>query len=93
MNFLEALKSGKPFKRINEKQWRNWTNGVHLMSKEMYLAEDWEIQELKITISKSQLLDALNTASPHTTYYDHGLKMDTVYRDISLYTLLNKLGF
>lgn len=55
MNIIEAARSGKPFKRRHwEYTWqdgyvRGLRNGI-----EDFLADDWEIEEKRVTISESE---------------------------------------
>lgn len=61
MNIIEAIKSGRVFKRPKSKQ----LNKIELDSEDYYtilikdlIAEDWEIEEEKIEITKDQLKKA-----------------------------------
>lgn len=57
MTLIEAVRSGKPFRR------KCWSQGYHVLdiyktiacSLEDILADDWEIQEEKIEITERQL--------------------------------------
>ena len=67
MNLIEAIQSGKPFRRQGH-EWRkgpemneNVNLGI-LLSYEDIIAEDWEIKEQTVTITKSQFFDALDWA-------------------------------
>lgn len=53
MNLIEAIKSGKPFRRPG----RDWT--PRLFSPADVLADDWEIQEPTVTITRAQLNQAV----------------------------------
>ncbi len=70
MNLIEAIKSGMPFKRLN---WQVWTSyyGTHITQPGLtqgarqahlcyddILANDWEIQEMSVTITSSQFWKA-----------------------------------
>jgi hypothetical protein len=63
MNLIEAVRSGKPFKR---KIWNNpsfypsFELAVNELSSSDILADDWEIQEEKIEITRKQLRLAYN---------------------------------
>jgi len=62
LNFLEAIKSGKPSRR------KFWPKEEFININQDYitfhitdlLADDWEIDEPKITITRSQLAEAWN---------------------------------
>lgn len=73
MNIIEAVKSGKRFRRKSVPYvWHSedkfyclpglqatglWST-EHTLSKEDLTADDWEIEEKKVEITKSQLTDA-----------------------------------
>lgn len=48
MNFLDALKSGKRFRRKGEKNW----NDNKLFHD--FMTEDWEVEENAVTITESE---------------------------------------
>ena len=51
MDLISAVKSGKRFKR---KQILCWTSSALTVDREDILADDWEIEEEKITITKEE---------------------------------------
>lgn len=64
MNIIEAMKSGKPFKR------RGWDDYIFIddayflknpdsLKKEFLLADDWEVQEPQCTISQKEFWQAV----------------------------------
>lgn len=60
MTLIEAIKSGRPFRRKNswgETPWRNAKDGAFIADE--LLADDWEIQEPTVTISRALLFEAL----------------------------------
>ena len=74
MNFLEAYKSGKPFKRKNEPYKKHFCNvlteakriqyfdgseSFTMLSIEDILAEDWEVKENQVSLTYSQFLNAV----------------------------------
>lgn len=78
MNFLEAIRSGKRFKRRHTEDWLSCENDtrsilfpdgnemdVHHPSNwdSIMFCDDWEVEEDMITISRKQLHTALNTSS------------------------------
>ncbi len=58
MNIIDAVKSGKKFRRPG---WQNWHDDKYhyAYSAEELLANDWQI-DLSITISKYQFYDAFD---------------------------------
>lgn len=79
MTLQEAIKSGKRFKRLCEtpRSWR--TTGRYgiqysteridiVLSTDDILAEDWEVEEKKIEITKSQLLKAIDVLLHKATF-------------------------
>lgn len=76
MNFLEALKTGRPFRRPT---WDTWMSGTHRVwssqalfslalqtedgqvlsfSREELVAEDWEVKEPGVLITRNEFLKA-----------------------------------
>lgn len=76
MNLIEAIKSGRPFRRAHWEAgefavlWETHTNGLGVMfGKDWYAfrgsdltADDYELQEQTVTITRSQLEAALKDA-------------------------------
>lgn len=57
MNIIEAINSGRPYKRRHNLSWHySSENNAHC--KEDIIADDWQIQEECITISESQFNEA-----------------------------------
>ncbi len=67
MNLIEALKTGKRFTRkswtesLGKTVWMSSVDGCNLLKKDI-LADDWEVEDEKVTITKSQLYSALHKA-------------------------------
>lgn len=69
MTIIEAIKSGKPFRRKGEKNWYGNSPDAakmfHIESMNVFchyasiIADDWEVEEKKIEITHSQLLKAI----------------------------------
>lgn len=66
MNLIEAIRSGKQYRRIGDTEWRT---AAHLHDKTgayyQYvdiLADDWEIEEKRVSISEAMLLEAWQKA-------------------------------
>ena len=65
MNIIEAVKSGKPFRRKDwDKTVRTFPNNedramMYQIGKHDILADDWEIKEEKIELTKDQIKKAL----------------------------------
>ncbi len=85
MNIIEAIKSGKPFKR---KEWSTYykSSGYKIQSignqtdmlvieKDM-IADDWEIQEKTITITESQFDELWNK------YLDKSFSKDLLKKEL-----------
>jgi len=100
MNLLEALKSGRPFRRKGYGTW--WLNDdsgkIFGMSKEDMLG-DYEVQEPGVTITRTQFFEAAAAAikehavgSGYEPSFDHGvLSLESLAR-LSLGRLAKKLG-
>jgi hypothetical protein len=65
MNIIEAVKSGKRFRRIGWTRWypddtvgNNIVDETPSCSKEDILATDWEIEERKVEITESEFENA-----------------------------------
>ncbi len=70
MTLIDAIKSGKRFRRVNAADWLHYTHGLQWPdhggcrapnSIEM-LADDWEIEEPTVTINRAQFDQAFNKA-------------------------------
>jgi len=88
MNIIEAVKSGRPFKRkawdiLGE--WMAADSWSKAFLKADILAEDWEIHESTITITSAQFWDAAKAACPR-------LVLDGVLVSSEFIALANKLG-
>jgi hypothetical protein len=60
MNIIDAVKSGKRFKRKTHFLWNdNHPDTIYGFSYISILATDWEIEELKIQITEKELDQAL----------------------------------
>lgn len=62
MNIIEAIKSGRPFKRKNSKSWF-FTNGIYSYSNDDIVADDWEVESPSVTIKRQQFYEAWAMAS------------------------------
>lgn len=62
MNLIEAVKSGRPFRRVAwlKTDYRNPDSWSQSFLKQDILADDWEIQEPTVTITRSQFWEAVN---------------------------------
>lgn len=60
MNFIEAVKSGKPFKRPNFTFYLRPEYDIQQFSfkREDFLADDWVVEEKEVTITTSQFTAA-----------------------------------
>jgi hypothetical protein len=59
MNIIDAVKSGKPYKRRHHGCWFDKTN--HWRGDDI-LATDWEIEERKIEITENEFEEAFRQA-------------------------------
>lgn len=57
MTIQEAVKSGKKYKRAKNSDWL-YPNTPYLVSLEGILATDWEIEEEKIELTRTQVIEA-----------------------------------
>ncbi len=62
MNLIEAVKSGKRFRRKDHWGWVDLETVVIGIAKSDILATDWEIEERKIEITESELEAALEAS-------------------------------
>lgn len=56
MNLIDAIKSGKPFRRPDQPWYGGMPNSFRVVD---ILADDWEIQEPTVTITASQFWEAI----------------------------------
>lgn len=82
MNLIEALKSKKPLRQKNGGLWIYPLTSNIIFNIKQILADDWEIQEEKIEITKSQLIEALRKD------YPSNFILPSTYEEIA-----RKLGF
>ena len=61
MNIIEAIKSGKRFKRKSEIAWMSGDQLYNYVKADI-IADDWEVEERKVTITRDQLYAALTKA-------------------------------
>lgn len=60
MNIIEAIKSGRRFRRKYEKNWYSPISdnypmiNISAISRENFLADDWEIEGKTVTITREQ---------------------------------------
>lgn len=87
MNLIDAIKSGKRFKR------REWSEYIELKygidtyiaySAESIIAEDWEVEEKKIEITESQLLEAWQKAIMINEFNANYERFETLKRELGL---------
>lgn len=99
MNIIEAIKSGRPFRR---QQFTNWYTGIGMgdllaldrdyrypLCEADLLADDWEIQERKVEITARQFVEACDEVL--TQLYDRRIAREPFDWEILL-GLLEKLG-
>ena len=80
MNILQAIDSGKSFKRKGSKTWNgNHPEYTYDFTYQDLLATDWEIEERKIEITESEFDAAISGVSQK--------------HDSSLYSILHDLKY
>lgn len=91
MTFIEAVKSGKNFHRPGYSWFRNLPYMFFNVSREDLLAEDWEVEELKLEITETQFWEAIREG-----YLAEGVKRTITSLHnvpICIETVAVKLGF
>jgi len=60
MDIIEAIKSGKKYRRIGEKHWYETAPDFshYAFSTRDVLSDDWEIEQTSVTITRQQFDDA-----------------------------------
>ena len=82
MNLIEAIKSGKRFKRPHwDIYYSNQMEEELQLSIEELLAEDWEVEEKQVTITLSQFTRAWNRA---LTSGNEPLVYDSIVKELGL---------
>lgn len=66
MNFIDALKSGRPFRREGWADWYDRDEVQNLEADDM-LQEDWEVLEAEVTLTKAQVDAHLQNAQKGLT--------------------------
>lgn len=58
MNLIEAIKSGKKYKRIGDREWKEASCTDHKTGCYYHyldlIADDWEVEERPVTVTSSQ---------------------------------------
>lgn len=77
MNLIDALKSGRPFRR---QEWVGWVDlkEERLFSAYEIVADDWEIQEPTVTITEAKLVDAVKTTASWLELYQPAQKTKAI---------------
>ena len=61
MNIIDAIKSGKPFKRRLMESWFIPKEGGSFTATNYdFLADDWEIEEPKVEVTATQIREAVS---------------------------------
>lgn len=72
MTIQEAINSGKPIRRKSDKFWIDYNfHQRFYINVEEILADDWEIEEEKIEITRSQLNAALGSYVFHASIIEN----------------------
>ena len=61
MNIIEAVKSGRDFRRKNTDLWYSNNDSPYKITKEDLLAEDWELEVAPVVITREQFNAAWET--------------------------------
>lgn len=78
MNILDAIESGKPFKRPIMSNWHTIQmvdDGSSNFGSIHLIAKDWEVKEEKITISLNEFTDMILYAASKNVSYNEVFKM------------------
>lgn len=97
MKLEEAIKSGKPFRRLDCDSyiecdsygmfsWSNGFMGIVRLDKEDVLADDWEIEEEKLELTKEEIKEAYIITN--LELYGQRIDTNTFYK-----AFIEKLGF
>lgn len=73
MNIIDAIKSGKRFRRpLTAFFWDYSKESINCFKKEDILADDWIIEEPAISLTESQIRGALDrTYTPYDSYREY----------------------
>lgn len=99
MNYLDALKSSLPYRR---KCWRDgrWREAIHYDSNwkicytetlQDLIADDWEIQEPSVPLSRSQFWEAYGTALKSIHLTMNIIPTETRLMDDVLWRMTNQI--
>lgn len=92
MTLIEALKSGRNYKRQGDKLWHTLENDYRF-TKEDILADNWVVEEPTITITKSELIKAyVDTLKGVSNYTFNDRSVDIFANSQILQDFLKKLG-
>lgn len=83
MNIIDAIRTGKRFRRANVTDVWFLSTTPHHFSVEDVLADDWEIEEQTVTVTRTQILAAL-----YSSHFGQHRPYEDPYEAI-----LNRLGF
>lgn len=83
MNIVDAIKSGKRFKRAKNTVWVEHHEAQDLLKNIDYqalIADDWEVEEERVTITKRQL----EAAWKKVIVYDSPIVRDLLAKELGL---------
>ena len=72
MNLIEAIKSGKKFKREAWSRFEKWDPYYPVILSDV-LADDWEIEEKKVEITRTQFFSAIANARKNAFADSYGV--------------------
>jgi spore coat polysaccharide biosynthesis predicted glycosyltransferase SpsG len=83
VNIIEAIKSGKKFKRVKDTCWFEHHEAQDLLKNIDYralVADDWEVEEEKVTVTKRQL----EAAWKKVIVFDSPIVRDLLAKELGL---------
>ena len=81
MNIIEAIKSGKRFRRKGQPRYLELFHDIDLcLSAVDITADDWEVEEAKVTLTRSQF----DAAWQKVIYFDSPTIRDLLAKELGL---------
>lgn len=92
MDFISAVKSGRPFKRIDWDEYLEPNCRMYQIPLDGILATDWEIKEITVPVSRSQFYTAYSAALKEVGVCRRMCHLDTIALEKVITILGKKLG-
>jgi hypothetical protein len=81
VNIIEAIKSGKRFRRKGQPRYLELFHDIDLcLSAVDIIADDWEVEEAKVTLTKSQF----EAAWQKVIFFDSPMVRDLLAKELGL---------